>query len=185
MAIAEKKLTWDDIKDWPVDVGRKTELVDGRVVVSPSAGSRHGVANANLGFFLLNHIREHQLGRLFVAPIDCILDEHTVYQPDICFVSRDRFEVVEEKISGAPDLAIEILSPSNPKHDSETKFQAYAAFGVREYWIVDPTKLTVRTYEGRNGKFELLGEARVTESIVTHVLAGLEITADDVFDDET
>lgn len=184
MAIAEKKLTWDDIKDWPVDVGRKTELVDGRVVVSPSAGRPHSKANTRIGRALSDYVLSRDLGEFHVAPIDCILDEHTVYQPDLCFVRKDRLQDLGEKINGAPDLAVEILSPSNRRHDTETKFHGYAAFGVQEYWIVDPAQLVVRTYQNKDGRFELLSEARRGESIVTKVLKGLELTALDVFPEE-
>jgi len=181
MAIAEKKLTWDDIKDRPEDVGRKTELVDGRIVVSPSAGSRHGLANANLGFFLLSHVRANRLGRVFVAPIDCILDEHTVYQPDLCFVRSDRIGIVKDQIQGAPDLAIEILSPSNSAHDTETKFRDYARYGVEEYWIVNPEESSVRTFANRLGRFESIRVSRGDKEIATNVLAGIRVTAADVF----
>lgn len=181
MAIAEKKLTWDDIKDWPVDAGRKTELVDGRVVVSPSAGRSHSLANTRLGYALSAFVLERDLGELHVAPIDCVLDEHTVYQPDLCFVRKERARQFDDKVDGAPDLAIEILSPSNRKHDTDTKFQGYAAFGVQEYWLVDPAQLVIRTYENLDGRFELLSEARRENAVVTRVLEGLELKAIDVF----
>jgi len=184
MAIAERKLTWDDIKDWPEDAGRKTELVDGRIVVSPSAGRRHSLANTRVGYALSAFVFDRGLGELHVAPIDCVLDEHTVYQPDLCFVRKERARQFEARVEGAPDLAIEILSPSNQGHDTDTKFRDYAAFGVEEYWIVDPEQRVIRTYENRNGRFELLSEARRTEAVVTKVLEGLELKAIDVFPED-
>lgn len=184
MAIAAKKLSWDDVKDWPEDAGRKTELVDGRVVVSPSAGRRHSLANTRLGYALSSFVLDHGLGELHLAPIDCVLDEHTVYQPDLCFVRKERTRQFDDKVEGAPDLAIEILSPSNREHDTHTKFQGYAAFGVQEYWIVDPEQQVIRTYEDRDGRFVLLSEARRTDTVVTRVLEGLELKAIDVFPED-
>ena len=184
MAVAAKKLTWDDIKDWPEDAGRKTELVDGRVVVSPSPTPPHGIANANLGFHLLSHVRATSLGRLFTAPIDCVLAENSVYQPDLCFIRKQRLDMVTDRVRGAPDLAIEILSPSNRAHDTEVKFRDYARFGVAEYWIVDPESKTVRTFANRGGRFELLAESADCAPVATEVLSGLKLTAYDVFDDE-
>ena len=184
MAVAAKKLTWDDIKDWPEDAGRKTELVDGRVVVSPSSGRPHSLANLRLAEALIPFVREGNLGELHVAPIDCVLASETVYQPDLCFIRRGREGILTDRIEGAPDLAIEILSPSNRAHDTEVKFRDYARFGVAEYWIVDPESKTVRTFANRGGRFELLAESADREPVATEVLSGLKLTAYDVFDDE-
>ncbi len=181
MAVAENKLTWDDIKDWPVDAGCKTELADGRAVVSPSVEMAHSRANSALAFFLLTYVRERDLGVLNVAPMDCILAPDTVFQPDLSFVAKVRAAIVTDRIRGAPDLAIEILSPSNREHDTVTKFADYARFGVEEYWIVDPEAKTIRTYENRDGKYALLGEARGGDAVVSRVLPELTLRGADVF----
>lgn len=77
-------------------------------------------------------------GRVCAAPIDVILAEHTVVQPDLVYISKERREIVDGRINGSPDLVIEILSASHARRDRVDKLNLYAEFGVAEYWIVDP-----------------------------------------------
>jgi Uma2 family endonuclease len=107
-----------------------------------------------LFYALKNYLRAQPLGKLYAAPIDVILSKHDVVQPDILFVSNERSDVLGTWVHGAPDLAVEIPSPSTRRHDEMTKRRVYEHFGVRELWVADPEIEVVRIYaRGSAGGF--------------------------------
>ena len=126
-------------------------------------------------------IAENELGRTWVAPLDVVLSNYDVAQPDILFVSNERRGIITEaNVSGAPDLVVEILSPSTAERDRELKLTLYARYGVREYWIVDPDDETVEVMElGAEGA---AGVRRYDAGTVESVLfPRLSIALDDIF----
>ena len=95
-----------------------------------------------------SRLRKYGLGVVVWAPMDVVLSELNVVQPDILFISNERREIItENNISGAPDLVVEILSPITAERDRQLELGLYARFGVREYWIVDPDENSVRVIE--------------------------------------
>jgi Uma2 family endonuclease len=182
MPVAEKRLTWDDIKDWPVDVSQRTELFDGRLEVSPTPGSAHGMAGSDLGGILWNHVRERRLGRLFTAPIDVVLAPDCVCQPDLCFVRAERLNIIKPTyIAGPPDVCIEILSPSSRKRDEVTKYSRYVRYGVPGYWIVDLRKRRIRVYEAVDGRYALLNDASEGDQVLSRGFPDLRLDPAEVF----
>ncbi|MCB1019183.1 MAG: Uma2 family endonuclease [Bryobacterales bacterium] len=182
MPVAEKRLTWDDIRDWPEDVSRQTELFDGRLQVSPTPGRDHGFANTELAAALIEQVAKGRRGRLFVAPIDVVLAPDCVCQPDICFVSTARLAIIEPThIAGPPDLCIEIISESGRKRDEVTKFAAYARYGVAEYWLVDPAARRIRTYRHEQGRYVLLNDAGEGDLVLSRVFPELHLDPANVF----
>ena len=128
MAVTARAYTWDDIKDWP-ETAKKIEIVHGDLVVSAVPGTAHGTANSEVALALANHIDDNDLGRFFVAPMDTVLATDVVYQPDLCFVHRDRLDIIQHThIAGPPDLTVEIISESNRSHDIVVKFADYARY---------------------------------------------------------
>jgi Uma2 family endonuclease len=125
--------------------GDRRELIEGDFHVVPSPSFRHQTIAANIGTILINFVRGKALGTVLWAPMDVVLTQESVVQPDILFISNERREVIaDNNISGAPDLVVEILSPSTADRDRELKLRLYARHGVREYWIVDPDERTVQ-----------------------------------------
>ena len=123
----------------------RRELIEGDFHVAPSPSVRHQVILANLGTILRHFVRGNTLGEVLWAPMDVVLSEDNVVQPDILFVSIERRGIIgEDNISGAPDLVVEILSPNTADRDRRLKASLYARFGVREYWIVDPSEESVQ-----------------------------------------
>ena len=182
MPVAEKRLTWDDIKTWPEDVSRRTELFDGRLEVSPTPGSAHVTAGSDLGGILWTHVRERKLGRMLTAPIDVVLAPDCVCEPDLCFVRADRLHLIERShIAGAPDLCIEIISRSSRKRDEVTKYDRYARYGVAEYWLVDLPKRRIRSYRAEQGRYTLLSDAGEGELVVSMVFPELKLDPAAVF----
>jgi Uma2 family endonuclease len=132
------RLTYEDFCALPED-GRRYEIIDGDLYMSPSPVPLHQRVVLNLGAMLRDHVRRNRLGQVFIAPLDVILDEHNIVEPDIIFVSSARTAIVTEKnIQGSPDLLVEVLSPATAKRDTADKRNIYARCGVDHYWIVDP-----------------------------------------------
>jgi Uma2 family endonuclease len=125
------------------------------------------------------------LNELFHAPFDVVLDEpanKNTFQPDILFIYKERLEIIEkQRINGAPDLAVEILSPSTTRRDRVEKSRIYYKYGVKEYWIVDPDAKIVEVFTPGEKKW-ILHEAYHNDEILTSpLLPGLQINLVDVF----
>jgi Uma2 family endonuclease len=115
----------------------------------------HQDAQSKLGSRLGNFVEERNLGRVYFAPTDVVLSDTNVVQPDLLFLSREREQIITyANIQGAPDLAVEIVSPSTDERDRTVKRKLYAEHGVKEYWLVDPDAMTVTIL--------LLGEGRTS-----------------------
>jgi Uma2 family endonuclease len=137
------RLTYEDYVALPDD-GRHYELHEGELSVTPSPGLDHQKILGNLFVLLRGHVRTGRLGEVFVAPVDCILENTTIVQPDIVFVDTARRSVMSQRgIEGSPTLAVEIISPSTVGIDRRRKLQLYARYAVPYYWIVDPVGRTI------------------------------------------
>lgn len=114
------------------------ELVHGRLMVADAPLVPHQAAVADLFRALDAHVRERGLGRVWLAPIDVILDaaRAVVVQPDLLFVSDARRSIVGDRVRGAPDLVVEVLSPGPRVGLTETRLELYARYGVGECWLV-------------------------------------------------
>ena len=137
MTSSPAKLTHADYLRFPDD-GLRHELLDGEHFVSPTPRIPHQRISQRLSFAMTAFVGEHGLGEVFVAPLDVILSEHDVLEPDLLFVSEARREILQDWVRGAPDLVVEVLSPSTRSRDLGIKRRIYRDRGVREYWIVDP-----------------------------------------------
>jgi Uma2 family endonuclease len=106
--------------------------------MTPAPQTRHQIVSRNIERILLNYIEDNDFGQLFYAPIDVVLSETTIVQPDILYIRKEREGIIKKNfIEGPPDLIIEILSPGNEKLDRITKMKHYAMFGISEYWLID------------------------------------------------
>jgi Uma2 family endonuclease len=174
--------TYEDWLKLPDD-GYRYEVLDGVLYMSRPPRSRHQLASANLYLALSNYARARHLGRLYYAPIGVRLPNQPVpVQPDIQFISTGRIGIVsEDYVEGAPDLVIEILSPSHWLYNRREKFEAYEQAGVREYWLVDYRAKTIEVFVLTEGAFVLLGKWGEQETVRSEVLKGFEIAVADVF----
>jgi Uma2 family endonuclease len=142
MKQANIKFTYDDYVQLPDD--KCYELVEGELFLVPSPNLKHQRISRRLEIALCLHVDRHALGEIFDAPCDVVFSEINVVQPDLLFVSTERRSVLTKaNIQGAPDLVVEILSPSTCQRDLGIKRNLYAKYGVREYWIVDPEGQTI------------------------------------------
>ena len=149
-------LTYEDYCQLPDDRNRY-EIIDGVLYVSPAPSEKHQRSVGGLYEQVGPHVRRNGLGRMYVAPLDIVFANNSVVQPDLVFISRERLEILTEaNVQGAPDLAVEVLSPSTRSYDLRQKWEAYARFGVRYYWLVDPVAQTIEAYELLGDGYELV-----------------------------
>jgi Uma2 family endonuclease len=129
--------TYEEFANLPDD-GNRYEVIAGELYVTPSPTSIHQRVVARLTAMIEVFTQEHGLGTLFSAPYDVIFGEGDYLEPDLLFVRREREEIVKDHaMVGAPDLVVEVLSPSTSRRDRGLKRERYAAYGVPEYWIID------------------------------------------------
>jgi Uma2 family endonuclease len=146
MAIQAKLITYDDYRTLPDD-GRRYEIIDGELLMSPGATFYHQIIVGNLFRELDYYVHKKKLGNVVLAPFDVVLSMTDVVQPDILFVAKDRSHIITEKnIVAAPDLVVEILSEGTKTIDRTRKKSLYEKYGVQEYWIVDPSEKAVEQF---------------------------------------
>jgi len=138
--------------------GTLAEVIDSKLYMSPAPKTTHQRVIRKLSTQISNFIESR--GEVFFSPCDVYLEEvSNVVQPDIIYLEESQTRFIEEDgIHGVPALLIEVLSPGNPKHDSETKKELYERFGVKEYWIIDPQTRKAIGYTLEDGKFKSLPE---------------------------
>ena len=158
--------------------GDRRELIEGELLMTPAPNEKHQRISGNVTFHLRLFLEANPLGAIYVAPFDVIFDDYNVVQPDIVVILNDhRPRIQAEGLRGAPDLAVEILSPSTASRDTVYKRALFHRFGVREYWIVDPTAETVECYTRAAEGF--VGGA--VEKIQSVILPGFEMELGRVF----
>ena len=146
METVAARFTVADLREMPED-GRRYEVVEGDLYVSPAPKTRHQRISLRLSAFL-ERAEEAGFGVALAAPTDVYLDDANGVQPDLLFVRRVHTDmVVEDNVRGVPDLVTEILSPTTRARDLGVKLRLYARFGVRVYWVVDPEAETITVYE--------------------------------------
>lgn len=174
--------TYEDYLRLPED-SYHYEVIEGVLYMTAAPTVKHQDAARNLLVALHLFVREHKHGKVYNSPIDVQLADQTVVQPDIIFIARERLSIVKEShIEGAPDLIVEILSPTNWVIDRRDKFAVYQAAGVGEYWIVDPDAKTVEVYNLRQGRYALLERYESGQTVQSELLAGFEISVDALFE---
>lgn len=177
------QLTYEDYALIPDD-GRRHEIIDGEEYVSPSPSTPHQRVVVNLIFYLRSYVAQHDVGEVFAAPLDVLLSDTNIVQPDVLFVSDERASIVTERgIEGAPDLIVEVLSEGNRRHDEVRKRKLYARFGVPEYWIADPALETIKVYRLTDGDYERTAElsAEAGDTLTTPLLPDVAVALNEVF----
>ena len=161
---------------------KRYQLLEGEMILAPSPTTTHQRILGNLFRLLDAAFVATSRGRVGLFPWDVVLSDYDVVQPDILFISNERADITTEaNIQGAPDLVVEILSPSTGAYDRGYKQVLYGRHGVREYWIVDPDAETVDVLvEGEDGLIPL-GSYGNTGELNTPLLEGLTLDLDELF----
>jgi Uma2 family endonuclease len=180
MAMAARKMfTYADFLRFRDD-GNRHEVIEGEWILTPPPTTAHQRFSSNLHTRLGSHVQSHDLGVILAAPVGVVLSRTDVVQPDLLFLSKGRRDLLKkDAIHGAPDLAVEILSPSTSAIDRGTKLALYRRCGVREYWIADLAARTVEVHEfGRSRRTRIHVEGQSFESAL---FPGLKLRVDDLF----
>ena len=164
------RVSYAELERWPED-GRRYELYDGEVYVVPSPILLHQIVSARLHLALEEYTRSHG-GLVVYAPLDVVLTEYDVVQPDMLLFTRARRHLLraDQVARIPPDLAIEILSPSTAPNDRGRKKRLLAKHGVREYWLVDPKAPSIEIYRLTKGQFALAHSATGNEAVRSTLL---------------
>ena len=188
MALPAKKerYTYADYLLW--EGPERYELIDGEAVMLSAPSTAHQLVSGELYRQLANYL-EGKKCRVIAAPFDVRLfeekddrpeDVRTVVQPDISVIC-DRNKLDAHGCKGAPDMVIEILSPSNRRHDRLVKLDLYQRAGVREYWIVSPEAQTVEVFLLEDGRFIIQGFYEKNDIAKVHALEGCFVELCKVF----
>lgn len=158
------------------------ELIDGEIVRKKAPNPKHQRVVLRLSSILHLLVEKKDLGEVYTSPIDVFFDEYNSTQPDILFVKKERnFIITNNGIEGAPDLVVEVLSPSTYRYDRKEKMTIYKQFGVKEYWIIDPNNKAVEVYILENNVFNLEFLAIETGLVSSKVLEGLDVEVSEIF----
>jgi Uma2 family endonuclease len=182
--IEQRLLTAEALYGLPDD-GRCYELVNGWLISEPLPGFSHGEVVLLIGSLLRHHVASMRLGKVVVGDTGFILarSPDTVRGPDVAFVRTDRVPARTEAskfFSGAPDLAVEVLSPGNRPAEMHAKVADYLAAGTRAVWIVDPRARSVTVYRSLFSP-TVLSEADDLEG--EDVLPGFRVRVSEFFED--
>jgi len=185
----QKKYTYDDYKTW--DDEQRVELIDGIVYAMSAPSQSHQRVLSKIARRFGNYL-EGKSCEVFQSPSDVRLnydkEDNTVVQPDM-FVVCNKSKLDGQNCNGAPDLVLEVLSPSTKRKDEIVKLNKYIGAGVKEYWIVHPEEKIIYIY-APNGKFDMKaytlsddkeGAFEPGTIIKVGILEGLEIDLKDIF----
>jgi len=161
--------------------GPPCQLIDGELVMTPSATFDHQAIVLRIASRILAFVSANQLGHVTMAPMDVYLTDTDVYQPDIIFISKDREDIIHDRIKGAPDLVVEVLSPSNARYDLVHKKKVYEQSGIREYWIVFPEEQKVEVLVKRDNRFAHGDSATRPGIVQSLILPGFTVNLDELF----
>ncbi len=173
--LVDTRLTYDDYCLLPNN-GRRYEIIDGELFVTPSPRRAHQNVVTQLSYYLVEFVKREERGRVYVAPFDVVFSLHDVVEPDILYVSKERASVLTEKnVQGAPDLVVEVLSITTAEIDRTTKLKLYARYGVQEYWLIDPEESTAEVYRRKGRGFARVANLQPTDSLTTPLLPGFSV----------
>ena len=160
----EKKWTYSDYLN--LEDEKRYEIIGGRLIMmSPAPETNHQFISARLGFSFIRFVEPSGLGYILHAPTDVILDAENIVQPDILFIAKDSKHIIKKRgVFGAPELVVEILSPSTQYKDVFEKKNLYERFRVKEYWMVNPYMKSIEVLSlNENGVYTLFSEGYMDE----------------------
>lgn len=178
------KLTYEDYAKTPE--GERWELIDGELInheenMSPSSKRAHQRNQMKLGPRMSFFAEADDLGEVY-SDFDVALSDTDTVRPDLLFVSKERLHIITaDNVQGAPDLVVEIRSPSTARQEWTVKRELYARHGVREYWLVDPETTTVATLLLEGVDLKVTGVYSGGDELTSRVMSGFSIAVSHVF----
>jgi Uma2 family endonuclease len=178
--VQHKRYTYTDYLT--IEDEKRYEVYEGDLIMVPAPTTTHQSVSGNIEYIMRSFIIENNLGKLFYAPTDVVLSEDIVLQPDILFISKEREKIIEERaIMGAPDLIVEILSPSSTFYDVVKKKELYQRYGVKEYWLVFLQDKAIEVLTLEDDVYREFVSAKGEGSVKSKMLKGLEVELKEIF----
>lgn len=177
MAAAVDKQTkrWTYEEYYQLNDDQRYEIIEGNLLMAPAPDTWHQSWIGELYIVLRDHVKNRQLGKVFLSPVDVVLDPENTVQPDLVVVLSPNLGIIQHRaIFGAPDLLVELVSPSSVGRDRHVKKDLYARFGVKKYWIGDPANNAFEVLTLKGGRYELHSSAAVKGKVSSLLLPGLE-----------
>lgn len=173
---AQRLWTYADMLAELPETNLPMELWDGEIVMSPTPSPSHQTIVMRLTFFLDEFVRTAKTGTVFVSPLDVVLSEHRVIQPDLFFISNANRNIIQNHICGVPDLAVEVISRGSWKRDRVEKKALYEQVGISEYWIVDPESRSIEVFALAKGVYQLHSRAADADVAKSKLLSGFKVS---------
>jgi Uma2 family endonuclease len=154
MAISvPQKLTWHDLLKFPED-GKRREIIGGVLYVAAAPSKRHQTLLGRLHIEFHANVEVTGWGRVYLGPVDVRFDDEDVVEPDLLAIREDRMHIyADNPVTAAPDIVVEIVSPTSRRYDEVSKAALYAAHGVPEYWIANAVRPSLRLLALRDGRY--------------------------------
>ena len=185
MEVLARKITYEEFAkmDFPDDDPFLYELINGELVRKNAPSGEHQFTQSRLFSILSRFVEDKDMGMAFSSPTAVILSEENAPQPDLVFLSKEKMNLLDPEwgIRGAPDMVVEIVSPSSYKRDHLEKKQLYAQYGVAEYWVVDPSYHSIEIYILQEGVFQLHAFGISGEEVSSHVIKDFSMEVDSIF----
>ena len=162
--------TYDDYATLPYD-GKYYEIVNGVLLMTPTPTPEHQDIVGEIYAALRTHVKLAGRGRVLTAPLDVVLSPKNTFQPDVVVILNAHLDRIgAKKIIGAPDLVVEVASPSTATYDRITKYEKYAQAGIPEYWLVKSSSRTVELLVLEGGEYRSLGIFRVEQTLPSRIV---------------
>ncbi len=188
LSLKNKKFTYKEYL--LIEDTKQYEILRGNLISYPTPTSYHQWYRKNISMILNGFVRNNQIGYIFSAPTDVILDEENVVQPDLIFIKQENRDKIQKRgIFGNPDIVIEIVSQSTLTRDTFEKRDIYEKFGITEFWLVYPEMECVQVFAIENNKYHIFSEGAVESydnkilpnSAKSKVLEGLTVKLEKIF----
>lgn len=175
---AVRRYTYAEICAEFPESNQPCELWEGELIMSPAPSFYHQKTAFRFQRSLNDWVESHSLGEVVGAPIDMVLSEHRVTQPDVAFISKDRLHIIERVIMGPADLVVEVISLGGRHRDRIEKRDLYEQHGVKEYWIVDPESRSVDVLFLEHGSYQLVMRCGTGQVAASRLLPGFVVELD-------
>lgn len=176
-----KKMTYAEYLK--IDDNKRYEILEGELKMVPAPSTEHQSVSRNIGFLMWDFVKEKGLGVVFCAPIDVVLDDDLVLQPDIVYIKEENKNIIDQNaIKGIPDLVVEIVSPSSTFCDTVEKKEIYRKYGVMEYWLVFPDEKVIELFYLEKGEYIEFCRSKKRGVVQSRILMRLKIDAEDAFE---
>lgn len=165
------------------DDGCRYEIVQGVLMMTPAPETAHQGIIGEIYRYLCSQIVDTKRGLVLTAPVDVVFAEDTQTQPDVLVLLKEHLERLQEKrVLGAPDLVVEVISPSSATYDRLVKHNIYEQAGVSEYWLVKPKVQTIEVFVLETGKYRSLGVFKGEQCLTSQIVPDVTVPVSQFFD---